>query len=267
MSKRNLEWNDNKLQRFLKEGRGTGEGKEYKPFLTIQDMPSQGRVSRLFCHKTYRIHHLFSDIETRMFYIFMWEDAVTDIREFYPLLNMADVIKDKRGIDFSKFADKETGTPYVFTTTFLITCKNHENKDFYIARSVKYSDALEKKYIIEKLEVERRYWESKGVDWGIITQKDIPVIKAKNIEWVYSSLVDDEIENNTKCELSHVLLQIINGSSSNIRTITSNFDKEYNLDAGTGLFLFKYLIATKEIIVNMDEKININLSANDIILV
>lgn len=266
MAKRNMDWSDNKLQRFLDEGRGTGEGKEYKPWLVIQDMPSKGRVSRIFCHKTQRIHHLFTDNETRMFYIFMWEDAVTDIRENFPLFNMEDIIIDKTGIDFSKFADKKTGTPYIFTTTFLITYKNKENKDCYIARSIKSSDELEKKYIIEKFEVERRYWESKGVDWGLITQKDIPVTKAKNIEWVYSTIPDEEMSQDEKHELSQLLLQNLIQSTANVRTITSAFDKNYNLDIGTGLFLFKYLIATKEIIVNMDEKINVNIPVNEVIL-
>ena len=240
--------------------------KEYKPWLTIQDMPSLGRVTRAYWHKTQRIHHFFSDNEARMFYLLAWEDAVTDIREFYPLLNMEEVIKDKRGIDFSKFADKDTGTPYVFTTTLLITYKNDENKDCYIARSVKSSDELEKKYIIEKFEVERRYWESKGIDWGIITQKDIPVVKAKNIEWVYSAIEDGEVMNNTKYNLSQILLHYFEGSSNSVRTITTMLDDNYNLEPGTGLFLFKHLIATKAIVVDMNEKINVNLPANEVIL-
>lgn len=266
MAKRSLDWNNNKLNRFLKEGRGKGEGKEYKPWLTIQDMPSLGRVTRAYWHKTQRIHHFFSDNEARMFYLLAWEDAVTDIREFYPLLNMEEVIKDKRGIDFSKFADKESGTPFVFTTTFLITYKNDENEDCYIARSVKATDELERKYIIEKFEVERRYWESKGIDWGLITQKDIPVIKAKNIEWVYSTLDTTDINIDTKNELSLLLLQLLKNNINNVRNITTLFDEQYNLDAGVGLFLFKYLIATKIIKVDMNSKININSPAKEIIL-
>lgn len=250
----------------MKEGRGQGEGKEYKSWLQIHDQPSKGRISRVYSHKTQRVHHFFTDNETRMFYLFVWENAVTDIREYYPLLNMEDLIKDKRGIEFDKFKDKDSGTPYVFTTTFLVTYKNKVNKDCYVARSVKSSYELEKKYTIEKFEVERRYWESKNIDFGIITQKDIPVVKAQNIEWVYSTITDQEMSGNSKYELSQMLLQNLDGSSNKVRNITSLFDKNYNLDAGTGLFLFKYLIASKKIIVNMDKKINVNLLADEIIL-
>lgn len=139
MAKRNLEWNENKLKRFLKEGRGQGIGKDYKPWLTIQDFPSMGRVSRIYSNKTQRIHQFFSDNETRMFYLLHWKDDVIDIREHYPLLDIGQVIKNKRGLDLDKFVDKQTGTPYVFSTTFLITVRDVKNKDSYIARSVKSS--------------------------------------------------------------------------------------------------------------------------------
>ncbi len=268
MAKRNLNWDENKLKRFLGEGRGQGMGKDYKPWLTIQDFPSMGRVSRIYSNKTQRIHQFFSDNETRMFYLLHWQDEVIDIREHYPLLDIGQVIEDKRGLKLEKFVDKQTGTPYVFSTTFLITVRDIKNKEFYIARSVKSSIELEKKHIIEKFELERRYWESKGVDWGIITQKDIPVIKAKNIEWVYSALEDSEergINNKTKADLSQELAHILMDSSDTVRRITSILDDEFQLEKGTGLYLFKYLIATKKIKVDMDEKIDINIPADKII--
>ena len=41
----------------------------------------------------------------------------------------------------------------------------------YIARSVKAASELERKTTLEKLEMERRYWEVKSIDWSIITEK------------------------------------------------------------------------------------------------
>ena len=265
MAKRSLEWNENKLQRFLKEGRGKGISKDYLPWLTVQDVPSQGRISRVFSHKSQRIHHLFSDMETRVFYLFLWEDAVCDIREHYPLLNMEDVISDKKCIDFGKFVDKETGTPYVLTTTFLITLKGEDGKEYYIARSVKLAEKLEQKYIIERYEVERRYWDSKGVDWGIITQKDINIIKAKNIEWVYQSILDCEIESSAKSELSEKLLNDLLNKDDVVRKITASFDLEQKLQPGTGLFLFKNLIASKMISLDMEKEVNVNIPLSQLL--
>lgn len=42
MTKRNQSWHENKYNRFIKEGRGQEAGKEYIPWLTIQDFPSMG---------------------------------------------------------------------------------------------------------------------------------------------------------------------------------------------------------------------------------
>lgn len=267
MAKRNLDWNQNKFDRFLKEGRGQGTGKDYKPWLSIQDMPSRGRATRIYSNKTQRIHHFFTDNETRVFYIFNWEDVVTDIREHYPLLDLEDVLKDKDNLELEKMKDKETDAPYVFTTTFLITIKDN-NGLRYIARSVKSAQELDRNHTIKMLEIQRRYWLEKGIDWGIITQKDIPVIKAKNIEWVYSSLEDSSergLDLDTKKYLSSLFMNKMLNNKAPIRKITASFDEELNLETGTGLFLFKYLIATKIITVDMDNKIDVNVSSDNCI--
>lgn len=46
MAKHNLQWDENKLKRFLREGRGQGEGQNYKPWVTVQDFPSKGRCGQ-----------------------------------------------------------------------------------------------------------------------------------------------------------------------------------------------------------------------------
>jgi hypothetical protein len=38
MPRRKYEWNSAKFERYMKEGRGRGSGKDYKPWLTIQDV-------------------------------------------------------------------------------------------------------------------------------------------------------------------------------------------------------------------------------------
>ncbi|MFT8347330.1 TnsA endonuclease C-terminal domain-containing protein [Clostridium saccharoperbutylacetonicum] len=272
MTKRNLDWTPEKFKRFLKEGRGKGEGKEYKPWLTIQDMPSLGRVSRILGWKSGRIHHLFTDVETRYFYLLEWEDSnyVVDIREQFPLLDIEEVIADKDDINLNKYSTVDNEAPYVLATTFLITLRNSDGKIFNIARSVKSSYELEKKSIIERYEIERRYYESKNIDFGIVTEKDIPITKCKNIQWIHSSYrldIDNGLDLQQISYLTNILIPMFKGSPLAIRKITSDFDDEMNITAGTGLLLFKHLIAKKVFIVNMNEKIDISKSAKDIVLI
>ena len=58
------------------------------------------------------------------------------------------------------------------TTDFLITITNSGGTT-HVARTIKPSKELENERTIEKFEIERSYWEERGIDWGIITEKEI----------------------------------------------------------------------------------------------
>ncbi|ODM26915.1 transposase [Clostridium sp. Bc-iso-3] len=261
MAKRKITWSPTKLDRWIKEGRGQGEGKEYKPWLTIQDYPSLGRVTRVFGWTTQRIHHFFSDSQLKYFYLLDWEEKVVDIREHYPLLDLETVLEDTADLKLDKFRDKKTKEPYILSTTFLITLLNNDGQKSFVARSIKYASELSKKTTIEKLEIERRYWTAKGINWGIVTNKDINGTRAKNIEWIHSAMTSDGYNGFSREEfddlLNGLLYRLID-NQQNIRKIISEFEKDYFLDAGAGLLLFKHLIAGKKIALDMDKPINLN---------
>lgn len=267
MSKRNSTWSKQKLERYLKEGRGQGEGKDYKPWIVVQDFPSMGRVSRILGWKTKRTHHLFSDIQTRCFHIFDWDSRVTDIREHYPLIDVHEVLENDKDINFNLFKDKETGEPYILTTTFLITIEDNNGEKVNFARSVKSESELSKKMTMEKLEIERRYWKAKGVHWAIITEKDIPMQKAKNIEWIHSAMhqyKDFELGSKEMVSLCREFLDYASNSNLPIRKVSKDLDVKNGLKAGTALFLFRYLIAAKVIDINMDKEIELNSSLGEL---
>lgn len=261
IGKYNTDWSEEKYRRFLKEGRGQGEGKDYKPWLTVQDFPSKGRCHRIFGWKTGRIHHLFTDSEARFFYLLEWEDSVIDIREHFPLLDYEDWVQDREDLRFDLFTDKKSGIPYVISTSFLITVKTQDGNVRYLARSIKGASELEKKISLERLEIERRYWEAREIDWGIVTNKDIPVTRAKNIEWIHSAryaYADAGLSEGDLAELVEAFLLRLSQSSESIRKTALVFDKDYVLAPGTGMFLFRHLLAVKRIKVNMDEPIDLN---------
>ena len=61
MTRRRYVFDEARVQRFLAEGRGTGDGPHYRPWLQVQDVSSMGRSHRPFGIKTQRVHHLLSD--------------------------------------------------------------------------------------------------------------------------------------------------------------------------------------------------------------
>ena len=261
MAKRSNDWDSNKLNRWIKEGRGQGEGKEYKPWLTVQDFPSMGRETRVFGWTTQRIHHFFSDTQLKYFYLLDWEEKVIDIREHYPLIDLEVVLNDISDLRLDKFIDRKTKETYILTTTFLITLLNSDGQKSFAARSIKYASELSKKSTIEKLEIERRYWKVQGIDWGIVTNKDINDVRAKNIEWVHSVMNSDDCNGLTKAEFDDlfdgILYRFIDNKQS-IKNIIAGFEKDYSLDVGMGLLLFKRLVAEKRIVLDMDKPINLS---------
>lgn len=263
MTKRNHSWNENKYNRFIKEGRGQGAGKEYRPWLTIQDFPSMGRVSRIRGWKTGRIHHLLSDLQARYFYLLEWEDSVIDIREHFPLLDLEETLQQKSDLNFKLFIDKESGYPYTLSTNFLITVNRTDGSNAYLARSIKMASELEQKKTLERLEIEHWYWAEKGIDWGIVTQNEISPVVTKNIEWVHSCLYSYVERGFSKDELvyfSDALIERLIDQKQSIRKITADFDKEFNCDMGTELFVFKFLISSKQIDLDMNKPIDLNTS-------
>lgn len=67
MEKRQRGMTKNKIEKWIKEGRGKGGGIDYKPWLLVQDVPSDGRCHREVGMKIPRQYTLLSDRENRYF--------------------------------------------------------------------------------------------------------------------------------------------------------------------------------------------------------
>ncbi len=157
------EWNETTINRFLKEERGQGTGKDYKPWLQVQDIASKGRSTRTFGYTTQRVHHFLSDLQLFYFYFLEFDDAVVDIREQYPLLDFHDMDIDKDEELAKKLFDTKTQVPHIFTSSFLVTRKGEDGEPYYQARIIKQSQELEKNATLQRLELQRRYFDKKGM--------------------------------------------------------------------------------------------------------
>lgn len=172
------------VEKWIKEGRGTGTGTDYRPWLKIQDVSSLGRSTRLKGIKTSRQHEFLSDLERNYFYLTEFSDVITDIREQFPLLPQEEtlLIADELGIKHPR--NPKNGEPIVMTTDFLLTI-NKGQEIHEVARTIKVKDELLKENVLEKFEIEREYWKRKGIDWGIVTEEEINKIIARNISYIH----------------------------------------------------------------------------------
>jgi hypothetical protein len=247
MAKRLRTWNQNKFCQYLKDGRGQGEGSAYMPWIRVQDFSSQGIVSRIAGQKTKRVHHFLSRNELSYFYLLEWSDQVLDIREQFPLdsIDIAAGIARDAGIRYP--SDNISGFPYILTCDFMIT-----TRDGMKARTIKNASDLENRRTLEKLEIERRYWNHIGIDWRLVTENELPMQKVRNIEWLYTSTILPAYLDNSKLREA-TLLRIKDGQP--ILSIIELIDSAYDFPKGSGLSIIKNMIWRKQIQVDMNSDI------------
>lgn len=251
------EWNETTINRFQQEKRGKGTGKDYKPWLQVQDIASKGRSTRIFGHTTQRVYHLLSDLQLYYFYLLEFDDNVIDMREQYPLLDFHDMNIQVDEELAKKLFDTKTQVPHIFTVSFLVTRKGENGEPYYQARIIKQSQELEKNATLQRMELQRRYFEKKGIDFGIVTEKEINKQLARNIGWALNSYDIQDYPSLT-LNLPHLkrdMVQCLSNKSDTFQGVFCRLEKEYGLDEGLGLILFKHLIAKKEVSMDLSKKI------------
>lgn len=240
MARKNYHCSEATFSKWIKEGRGKGRNHEYKPWITIRDLPSQGRSHRVFGHKSQRTHHLFSDIELAVFMILEWHEDTIEIREQFPL-RREDTTRLAKIAGIAHPSDK--GVLQYMSSDFLVNSLNKERSKFVL--QAKHTDAFGEPRTIEKLELERRYWEEKEVQFFLVTEQEIPEIVLQNIEWLYP-IERDEIENEKLIDLAEFYLsQFKKYPNHSIIEIGKKIDTAYEQDPGEALRDIRILLAKR----------------------
>lgn len=182
MARSRYELTETKIAKFLRERRGQGEHADYRPWLTVQDVPSRGRCHRIFCDKSGRTIHLLSDIEKRVFTAAWWREETVDLREQFPLdREKTRWIAARLGVRHPR--DPKTGVDIVMTTDVLATVRTSRGIEYH-ATSAKHGDDLKTLRTKEKQLIEKIYWGESN--FKIHTPaKDMPVYR--NLDWIFSA--------------------------------------------------------------------------------
>ena len=256
MAKHRRRWNASVYQRYLREGRGQGVGAAYTTWIRIQDFSSKGMVSRVKGIKTGRVHHFLSNLEMMFFYLLDWSDEVQDIREQYPLIDLNNAVEIAERAQIRYPYDTESGFPYVMTSDFFISTISGPS-----VVAVKTSDELSNPRTREKLEIERRYWNSQNIRWRIVTENQINKTKAKNIEWLSQASnlsrfgISDE---NQEIYIACFMVRYADGSYP-LGNIVYSIEKDFNLMPGMGLNIYKHLAYWKRVDFNLNDEVDCSL--------
>lgn len=251
-------------EKRIKEGRGLGEGEAYKPWITIQDFPSSGRVSRIKGIKTKRQHEFLSDLERNYFYLLDFADNVIDIREQFPLLPLEETLLIAKELGIQHPENPQTKEPIVMTTDFLITLKNSMGEIKEVARTTKYKDKLLEQRVLEKFEIERVFFERRGIDWGIVTEEEVDKYIAQNIADLhgYQSLNEfEEFADIEELELQDIIDEFIRRTvdyQGSLRNFCNTFDRHMHLSKGSSISILKYLLINKILIIDLNNKLDLS---------
>ena len=241
MASRKKGFTEAQFAKWIKEGRGCGEHADYKPWLTVRELPSLGRVHRVFGLKSKRTHHLLSDLELSVFLMLEWHSEVTQIREQFPLERGT---TRKLAFDAGIKHPNVAGIDQYMSSDFLIDSTDEKQPRF--ALQAKYVSALNDARTVEKLELERRYWAEKEYPWYLVTEREIPPVVFKNIQWLYSAQRDDE----EGVELSQQQLEFYahhfeKNPDKTIIAICKELDAAYDLPLGESLYEVRRLLAKR----------------------
>ncbi|OPX92055.1 MAG: Transposon Tn7 transposition protein TnsA [Pelotomaculum sp. PtaB.Bin013] len=257
MAKRNRATTAAKIEKMIKEGRGQGYGCDYLPWRTIRDVPSQGLSTRVAGWKTGRVHHFLSQGELDYFYVLDWSDVVMDIREQYPLpLEATQEIAERLGIKHP--TDPKTKEAFVMTSDFLIDVQVNHRVELKV-RALRSANELSSKRKIEKLEIEQTYWKERGVDWGIVTENEIPEALVKNVKWVHSA---KDLSNSPAitpkilAQIEPVLFNHVMKPKMPLAHGALEVDAILGLESGSSLWVVRHFIANRVWMVKMNKPID-----------
>ena len=226
-------------QKWIKDGRGNGELSSYKPWLTVRDLSSRGRSHRVYGHRTKRTHHLLSDLELAIFLILEWNPLIQDIREQFPLrIEQTEEIADLTCIPHPAVR----GIKQIMSTDFYVFSSDSVSPRFSI--QAKYQKDLEDIRTIEKLEIERRYWQSKEIPWQIITEQEIPKVVFDNIKWLYPAIRDDD-HINLYDQIEFYVQQFHKYPNLSLINLAKKIDSSYDLEIGTSLSELRVLFSQR----------------------
>lgn len=240
------------FKRALKQKYGLGEGPDYKPWIRVQDVNSQGHSGKIEGFKSGRTHHTLSEQESCFFYLAEYSDLVIDIREQFPLLPLDLSIKISKTLGVEHPKHPSSKVPIIMTTDFLLTCRDGNN-EWYEAFAVKPEEGLSDTRAAEKLDIERVWWELLGVPFHVFSKTKDNQIKSKNVQWVTSPLRQNhhQLDRHLYTEGK----QLLSSGTALVSDICENFNINLGITENEAILLLKFLITSKEIIVDLNRPI------------
>ena len=253
---RTIKWTEARIAKAIADGYGQGVGANYKPWLEVQMLSSQGVSHRACSLKTGRPHHLLSNVELALFLALDWQQDIVDIREQYPLdRDLTRTVALELGIRHPCYPD--THVPTVMTVDFLVT-RLIQGQEHLEAFNAKTMTEAENPKSLEKLEIQRAYFAQLDIPHHLVFDMDIPKQQIENLRWINDAIPRDKERepyagywDEMAERMDNFLRPEMNGFKT-LGTICDQFDADIAQKAGTGIRAVRILMAKHFLVPELD---------------
>jgi hypothetical protein len=250
-------WSEEKIARWIREGRGQGEGAQYRPWLTVHDLSSRGRCHRPWSAKIGRHLELFSDIEYGVFLIAERSSRVIDIHEQYPLdRELSQAAAHTLGIRHPTYPG--THVPVVLTVDLLVTLRDPKGR-VKLGIDCKVKSDAENRRTLEKLALTRACLARCGHRHVLFFDTQLPRQLIRNLESIrgarphekelfpYPNYLEEAVD-----KLYGHFSKLLFGRKP-LRVVCQEFDLSAGLRPGTALRAARLLIDRHMLQVDLNQ--------------
>ncbi len=131
------------------------------------------------------------------------------------------------------------------SSDFLVNTASKTQPKFAI--QAKYSKDLKDPRTIEKLEIERRYWQLKKIPWFLVTDKEIDKTVVSNIEWLYGvkGFFDEVMTDELSLTFEHISAYFVQHPERKVVDLCKEYDMAYQQDLGQSLYDIRLMCAAR----------------------
>lgn len=249
------------LRARIRRGRGVGEGIDYKPWLPIREVPSQGTSSSVLGIKVNRAHHTLSELETIYLFLAERRPSVVDIREQWPIFDLDRTLRLCADQGVRHIFRGEYPEP--LTIDFLLT-EEIDGKITFRAASVKSEADAKDPKVRKRLAVEYLWCQERNIPWTLVDTSSFNKTVLANLRFMrrwfrhHFKPVSPQADNFAKQFLFCYRLNI------NLRTLLDSTARRLSISNDAADDLFSYCAWSNRIPVSLRHPVLMN---NPLVLV
>ncbi|CAG2159213.1 TnsA endonuclease C-terminal domain-containing protein [Cupriavidus numazuensis] len=239
-----------KIARWLKEGRGLGERETYKPWYTVADVPSHGKVTRVCGEEKFGLRNMHF-LSTNEWYaaLHLWyDDACVGLVEQFPFRDRLQTLAVAARLGIKHPEDAIHKIPIVITTDIVAKFFIH-GQTYKQAIAVKPIDAFGNERTQEKLRLEEEVNKLNGVPWDIWIDKELRGTYGDNLEWLHGYnrrlIITPE-------HTDLLLVSFLKYPNTPASKVCGECDRLSKSPAGTYLGILRALLATKRLSTDLN---------------